>query len=218
MAFFWFRVWGCRVFSTSPWQRDIRFHCTIIDYLRKRYGINNYRINNTKFVNQCLEVALCMHAHFATTSFLCTIWIQTKPSIVWSLYKSIMGKHDGNLFLNPKPIWWWTPFVFGQIWSVCFHSNFGEKMRTFFFGESARIIYTMIVTLYKKLSWSHIQTTCMYGGSQAPPNPLGEWMNCMNLKLQEFLRAEWENYSLIVFKFICSNNQLFIRTVQDEVQ
>jgi hypothetical protein len=22
----------------------------------------------------------------------------------------------------------------------------------------------------------------MYGGSQAPPNPLGEWMNCMNLK------------------------------------
>jgi len=164
-------------------KRHIRFQCTIIDYLRKRYGINNYRINNTKFVNQCLEVAL-LHACTFRNDFFFVYKLDSNKTFnsLKSLQMDSGKTYDGNLFLNPKPIWWWTPFVFDQIWSVFFHSNFGEKMRTFFFfGESARIIYTMIVMLYKKLSWSYIQTTCMYGGSQAPPNPLGEWMNCMNL-------------------------------------
>jgi hypothetical protein len=89
----------------------------------------------------------------------------------------IEGKHDGDLFLNPKPNWW-TPF---RDWSnlKCFFNQILVKRWEPFFGESARIMYTMIVH-YIRSYHEDSQRTCMYGGAQAPPPPLGEWMNCID--------------------------------------
>ncbi len=118
-----------------------------------------------------------LHAHLSTSFFVykldsnktfkyCEVFLQC---IVWKTWWKLVPKPSTNLV---------DPFCVWSNLKCFFQSNFGEKMRTFF-GESARIIYTMIVH-YIRSYHEDSQRTCMYSGLSSPTPPLGEWMNCIN--------------------------------------
>lgn len=97
--------------------------------------------------------------------FMCTNWIQTKPSIFWNLYTMDSWKTWWKLV--PKPLnQFGGPLSCLVKFEVFFQSNFGEKMRTFF-GESARIIYTMIVH-YIRSYHEDSQRTCVCTAALKP--------------------------------------------------